>query len=45
MRSPSPAKTGLGCVVGLFLMLFYVVLVLGGLWLVVAAVKWMWQHS
>ena len=44
MSSQSHAKTGLGCVVGLFLMLFYVALVLGGLWLVVTAVKWMWQH-
>jgi hypothetical protein len=42
---PSPAKTALGCVVGLFLMLFYTALVVGVLWLVVAAAKWMSQHS
>jgi hypothetical protein len=32
-------------VAGLFLLLFYVVLVLGGAWLVIAAAKWLWQHS
>jgi hypothetical protein len=41
-----------GCITGLFtvvggalLLLFYLVLVLGGLWLLVAVVKWMWEHS
>jgi cytoskeletal protein RodZ len=44
VSSQSRAKTALGCIIGLFLMLFYVVLVLGGVWLVIAAVKWMLRH-
>lgn len=38
-------SNGLSCLGGLIVGLFWITLLLGGLWLLVFVVKWMWEHS
>jgi hypothetical protein len=49
-RQTAGAKTGsgdgfLGLIAGAFFIVLYLALALGGLWILVAVVKWMWGHS
>jgi hypothetical protein len=43
--SQSKSQHGLGCAGLGVVALLWLALVLGGLWLLVLVVKWMWQHS
>jgi hypothetical protein len=49
-RQTSGAKIGsgdgcLGLIAGAFLLVLYLGFMFAGLWLVIAVVKWMWEHS
>jgi|SRR5215472_6468721 len=39
------AADSLGCLGGIFGVALAIAVALGGLWLLIAIVKWMWQHS